>query len=217
MAFALSAQIFGDLRAIVSDEYNKVADAARLAIDDASTSLQEELRRQVLVAGLGMGLEKAWQRKLFPPGNKRSLHPAALVYSKATKLHAAYDAGGIIRGKNGQYLAIPTDKVPNRAGSFGHPHPMSPVEVEAAFNQDLHFVPTRSGGLLVLRKVVKGKKKGTVRPATDRRLKQGRETESVVMFVLVRQARLKKALDIGGAAARAEQRLYNNLVSLIGN
>ncbi len=67
----------------------------------------------------------------------------------------------------------------------------------------------------MLRGVVKGRKAGTFRPATAGRLRQGRETQDVVMFILVRQARLKKTLDIEGAAGRAEKRLYDNLIKLL--
>ncbi len=140
----LVARIVGDLRIILDGELDKVADASRLAVDDASAALQEELRAQVRGAGLGMGLEKAWRRNLYPGGRTKTLHPAALVFSKATKLHAAYNVGGLIRGRSGQYLAIPTRNVPNKMGIGGKRQPMTPVDVEAAFNQDLHFVPTKT-------------------------------------------------------------------------
>lgn len=204
----LSAKINGSFTGIVHDIEEELSRNMREAVRDAGLRLKEELRAQVRAAGLGKGLENAWRMEVYPKGNKRTLHPAALVYSKATKLHAAYNEGGVIRGKNGNYLAIPTENTPNAA--WGK-RKMSPGEVEQAFSDRLRFVPTRTGGMLVL-SVLRGKKAGTLRQKTQRRLQQGRKAEVVVMFWLVRQSKLKKVLDIEGAAARAEARLQENVI-----
>lgn len=202
----LRVETTGSFLDAVEEFQRDLSNDLRAAVRDAGASLQEALRGQVRAAGLGKKLENAWRMETYPKGGKVTLHPAALVYSKATKLHAAYNAGGLIRRKNGQYLAIPTENVPNRAGSFGKRKPMTPVEVEAAFNHDLQFVATKSGGILTM-PVVRGRKAGTLRAATKRRVQQGRKVEMVVMFWLIKQARIKKVLDIESAAAEAEAQL----------
>ncbi len=198
---------------VMREFQEELAQDMREAVRDAGLRLQEELRGQVRAAGLGKKLENAWRMDIYPSSNKRTLHPAALVYSKATKLHNAYNSGGIIRTKNGKrFLAIPTEKTPNAA--WGH-RKMTPAEVEQAFNNELRFVPTKTGGILTM-SVVRGKKEGTLRQATKRRLQQGRKIEVVVMFWLIRQTRIKKVLDIEGAAARAEARLQENVIRAAG-
>ena len=210
-----TAAITGSLKTMMAEEYQSISDAARNAVTTVSMRARDRLREQVRNAGLGTGLEKAWQVKLYPRANRPTTSPAALVYSKAQKLHDAYNTGGIIRAKNGsQYLAIPTEFVPT---NFSPRRKMTPVEVEAQFNQDLVFIPHkngRPGGVLVLKNVVLGKntKKARVRQATDRRLKQGREQVTTVMFVLIPSAHLKKVLDIDAVGTKANDELATELL-----
>ena len=80
---------------------------------------------------------------------------------------------------------------------------MTPVEVEAAFNAELRFVPRPGRApLLVLDNVVAAANRRGFRQATARRLAQGRGTVTVAMFVLVRSVRLGKRLDFKSLYAK---------------
>ena len=105
----LVATISDNLQPLLDDQAEAISTALRIAIETASTSLLDELRGQVRAAGLGSGLEKAWRREVYPRSRKRTFHPAALVYSKSTVLHDAFDAGPTITAKRARFLVIPTE------------------------------------------------------------------------------------------------------------
>lgn len=219
----LKMALYGDLRKIIAEELDFAAHNVREAMAATGLELQNQLRHQVTASGLGQKLANAWRLNVYP--SRPHINAAALVYSKASKLHEAYNTGGIIRAKNGsKYLAIPTEAVPTAAkGAAGVSiyattgrRKMTPVEVEAHFNAELDFVPFRTGrsggGWLVLRQAVLGKgKKSRLRQATEKRLKQGRGLTSAIMFTLIPFAGIKKRLDIEGAKKTATERLLYRL------
>ena len=45
----------------------------------------------------------------YPRSRKRTFNPAALVYSKSTVLHDAFDAGPTVTAKRSRFLVIPTE------------------------------------------------------------------------------------------------------------
>ena len=103
----LAAHIDGNLRQMLNTRADEIGEALRSAVENAATSLRQELRDQVRQAGLGDGLANAWQLTVFPQSSRKSWRPAGLVYSKATRLHAAFNMGGVISARNAQWLAIP--------------------------------------------------------------------------------------------------------------
>lgn len=215
----LVATLSDDLKAIIQEGRDEIADAVRASVRSAAEALQAELRQQVRTAGLGNGLEKAWRLDVYPKARK-TFRPAALVYSKATRIHDAFEAGATIRARGGKWLMIPleaakvvgADRSPMRGGrSRGGPIPAKWSNVQRAEDRygPLRFVPIGNGAraLLVADGRVRGDKVG--------RYKQGRAA-SIPVFLLIRQTRLPKRLDIAGAARRAEARLYSNLSNLLG-
>lgn len=211
--FSFKVRVSGSFAGVFSEEFDELSAKNREALEGTSLFLKNRLRAQVAAAGLGKKLEKAWQSDVYPRRNVRTLHPKALVYSKAPKLHMAYDTGGTIVAKNGaRFLAIPTQNVPNL---FSPRRKMTPEEVESSYNQDLIFEPYgsgRPGGFLVLKKVIEARNKRGWRKATKRRMEQkGREVQEVTMFFLIPSARLKKSLDIEGAIRESEADLVSRL------
>ena len=103
------ASVSGNMEAILDAGAGEISTALRAAIETASTVLLDELRGQVRAAGLGAGLEKAWQREVYPRSRKRTFRPAALVYSKSTILHDAFDVGPTITPRGAGFLVIPTE------------------------------------------------------------------------------------------------------------
>ncbi len=188
-----------------------VADAASAAalqaVTEATETLKLALRDQVTGAGLGQRLANSWRSRVFA---NQGRSPAGMVTSTAPHIIQAFDEGPTIVARNGsRWLAIPTEAVPR------HPRGrrMSPVEVEAQFNRDLRLIPARTGraALLVMDQVVAARSGRGVRPATERRLAQGRKPQPVLMFVLVPQVTLPKLLDLDAAVAEAE-RAFPDLV-----
>lgn len=213
-------RIDGDLKELLNRPLDEIADAARAAVRSASEWLQAELRAQVRAAGLGAGLEKAWRLELYPKGRRKSTRPAGLVYSKATRLHDAFERGETVTARGGTWLAIPLpaavqagfDKSPRRGDrATGGPIPAKWSNVAAARERfgELRFVPVGNGARALL--VADGKARG------DRlaRSGSGRAT-SIPLFLLVRRTRGRRLLDIAGAARRAEARLAANLSNILG-
>ena len=188
--------INGSFKDLVEHELEDLADHNREALEGAALSLKEQLRGQVHQAGLGRGLAKAWQSQIFPKGDTKTIHPAAVVFSKAADIHSGFDEGSLIRAKNGaQYLALPSDYVPpTRAGRN-----MKPREVEAHFNRALVFRPYgkgRKGGVLI-------------RPDLVAVNKKSQQRQGMIMFFLVPQVQMKKLLDIDGAATRIFSTIFD--------
>ncbi|MGF7176997.1 DUF6441 family protein [Azospirillum doebereinerae] len=214
-------RISGDLKELMNTRFDEIADAARAAVRSASEGLQAELRRQTVAAGLGSGLEKAWRLDLYPKiSRRRTLRPAGLVYSKATRLHDAFDNGETITARGGKWLAIPLpaakaaglDKSPMRDDSRrASPMPAKWSNVVAATSKfgALRFVPIGNGARALL--VADGKARGD----TLARGGAGRAT-SIPLFLLVKRVRGRKLLDLAAAAKQAEAQLVANLSNILG-
>ena len=206
---AISILLNGNAAASLRQEADALIAAAGGGVADATASLEQTLRRQVVGAGLGQRLAGTWRSQLFPP---TATGAAGEVWTVAPLIIQGFDEGATIVARNGsRWLAIPTAAVPPRSwGSKalgGHPRRlMTPVEVEAAFDRDLRTVLPRGGrvGYLIMDQLVAARSGRGFRQATSRRLAQGRSAQPVLMFVLVPQVMLSKRLDIAGAVAAAE-------------
>jgi len=214
------ARIDGSLQAMLNTRADEIGAALRSAVENAATSLQQELRDQVRQAGLGDGLANAWQLTVFPQSARSSWRPAGLVYSKATRLHAAFNMGGTISARNAQWLVIPlppalelglaTDARQNKdAQNRAANRKWSNVDAAIDIFGDLRFVPIGGGSkaLLVADRRNKGRSPG-------RKTFRGGAGADVPLFLLVKQVTGRKLLDIDGAADRALARLNRNLSNL---
>jgi Family of unknown function (DUF6441) len=187
-----------DMQAELLDIERAVASSTH----DAGRGLKTELRRQVASAGLGQRLANSWRDKHYP---NRKLDAASLVYTKAPQIIRAFDEGAVIRSKRGRFLAIPTENAP-RKGIDGRR--ISPRTFPEHRFGPLRYVPRPHGPSLL---VVDGlrasfsRKTGQLRGfrrATDRARRSGQGLTTVVMFLLVPQVKLRKRLDVTGAAER---------------
>jgi hypothetical protein len=205
----ISLTLGGNAAAGLRREAESLIQAAGGAVGEATASLEQRLRGQVTAAGLGSRLAQTWRSRVYPPTETRA---AGEVWTVAPLIIQGFDEGATIIARSGsRWLAIPTANVPPRAwGSKapgGHPRRlMTPVEVEAAFNRDLRTVlpPGRRVGYLLMDQLVTARSGHGFRPATPRRLAQGRSAVPVLMFVLVPQVTLAKRLDLAGAVAAIE-------------
>lgn len=204
------------LTAALNDERKLLQASLTSAMRVASGAVRDELRGQVRAAGIGKGLEKAWQVVTYPKEGKTSLGPAGLVFSKASLLHAVYADGALISARNGRYLAIPTREAealgfattnttrPGPLGSTGTggiPRRESQVQraIQRLGAKNVRFVPIQGGRQLVVYHVPDGRGPGRSFPKKVG-FKRGID---VPLFVLVPQVRLRPRLDIEGVRSRA--------------
>ncbi len=220
----LVATISDNLRPLLDDQAAAISTALRAAIETASASLLDELRGQVRAAGLGTGLEKAWRREVYPRSRKRTFHPAALVYSKSTVLHDAFDTGPTINARRSRFLVIPTEAgrrlglgtVPSSRKGGAVPGGQRRRYADLAVFADgldaevvsagrpassgrSRSSSSRSGARIVL---VPAKAGGLVALLYLRR-----DAKPLAIARLVPTVKLQKVLDIAGAEARAETAL----------
>jgi hypothetical protein len=107
MAGFWDAAIDGNLNDVVAVEKEVIEKATTSGIRHAASLAQNALRRQVVSAKFGPGVEKAWRKNDYPP-NGASMTAASLVYTKAKRIIEAFSADRVIVGRNGMLL-IPTD------------------------------------------------------------------------------------------------------------
>lgn len=183
-----------------------MARANTRAMREVMVGAKEEMRDDVLAAGLGFGLAQSVRGVAYPERGRDSMSPAAVVYAtrgKAGSRSAAAILGQYERGQRitpalGQGLAIPTDAVPKRRRGV----PMSPVEVEAFYNQELFARRLKSGNTGLFLNLVVAKSGKVPRRATPGRLAQGRTPKAILMFTLVKDVPGRKRLDFGGIVRR---------------
>lgn len=195
------------LRAILDDNIYAIEESITAATVDAMAGLKEDLRDQIISAGLGVRMSKTWRGKVYPE-NRASLEPAAYVWSKAPTIVIAFNTGGTISPRHSRFFAIPTNRVPRGRGR-NRRTPMTPAEVEHEFNQDLIMRPGRNGSFLGFIEAVeaKSRRRKGYRQATKGRLAQGRQAKLIHMFTFVRRVKQPKLLNLQAAADRWAARM----------
>jgi Family of unknown function (DUF6441) len=198
LAVGIAPSLQADVHAELRDFDRAVAAGTR----KAGRGLRTELRRQVTSAGLGQRLANSWRDNHYP---NRKLDAASLVYTKAPQIIRAFDDGAVIRSRRGRFLAIPTENAP-RKGTDGRR--FSPGTFPEHRFGPLRFVPRQSGPSFLVADGLRAsfsRKTGELRGfrrATDRARRSGQGLTTVVMFLLVPQAKLRKRLDVARAAER---------------
>lgn len=185
--------IVGDIGAMMAAEIAAGEMAVTKAVGDAGTSLKTAWRGQITGAGLGARLSRTIRSEFYPKGQP-SLNAAALVWSNAPVIVGAHDTGPLIRSKDGFWLAIPTAA----AGKSTRGGRISPGEWERRRGLRLRFIYRRSGpSLLVAEGRLNARGLGVAS-----RAKTGRGLTTVPIFLLVRQVKIRKRLDLAAKAAQ---------------
>lgn len=185
--FQIGIELVGDLAAFADGRGQAVRRGAMRAAERMRARAKLEIRRDTRAA-LGDRAANTWRDEIFPTGSRQSWHPTVMLWSKWPIVVDAFTRGATITPKNGIVLAIPTNNVP----SHGR-RPMTPVEVEAAFNQDLIVRPSHNNPSILLAFVnaIPARSGRGYRPPTKRRVGQGRAVRLILMFVFVRQVSLR--------------------------
>lgn len=198
----MKATIEGNLTKMMESELKTAEQAVGGGLREATDGLKNELRGLVTGAGLGERLAKSWRGELYPR-NGRSVNAAGFVFTRAPDIIGAFAHGAVIRSKNGRFLAVPTKYVIRRENRR-----LTPADFAEA-GIPLRYVPPKGArrvGLLVVDDF-RVTSKGRARAASDRMKKTGRGLATVVMFVLIPQAALKKRFDVDIAAKKWIDRL----------
>ena len=218
----LVVDVAGSFRELLKDAGDNLAAVLTNAVAAAGADLQEVLRGQVRAAGLGEGLAKAWRYEAYPKGRRASLGPAALVYSKAARLHQVFETGATITARGSKWLVLPLpaaealgyDTRPLGRKPGGRANRLtrwSNVDAAVARYGELRFVAFDGGrrALLIADNLSRARQR-TVR----RRLvgagqleAANRVSSGVPLFLLIRQVRVGKQLDIAGAVKQTESSL----------
>jgi hypothetical protein len=206
----LETAITGNLHKFMKAQAEAAEAAVTAGITEITNTIKNELRAQVQSAGLGARLAKSWQSNIYPKGRK-SIEAAGWIFSKAPKIIRAFDDGVLIKSKDGFFLAIPTENAPKRGVGGKRITPSNFPEHSLG---RLRFVYRRGAvSLLVVDNLRAGtgqsssKRGGGFRRASDTALRSGRGLTTVVMFLLIPQAQLKKRLDYKRVVARWEPQI----------
>ena len=196
--------IVGDIGAMMAAEIAAGEKAVTKAVGEAGSSLKMAWRGQIIGAGLGARLSRTIRSDLYPKG-QASLNAAALVWSKAPVIVGAHDEGALIRSRNGFWLGIPTPA----AGKSARGGRISPGEWERRRGLRLRFIYRRSGPSLL---VAEGRL-NTRGLGVASRSKSGRGLATVPIFLLVRQVKLRKRLNLDRAAKVAQDGIPGAIVA----
>ena len=203
----LAATMVGSLKADMRAELRRIERAVPGGVKAAGDGLKGSLRKQVVAAGLGAKLSRTWRDRTYA---NKGHDAASFVWSKAAQIVRAFDRGALIKGKGGRWLAIPTPAAPKR-GVGGKR--LTLATFPTGRHGPLRMV-RRSGRSALL--VVDGVRVSAQTGRVGRQAKGGGRTKSgslkqgiatVVMFVLVRQVKLRRRLNVARAAERWTRKL----------
>jgi len=199
----------GRLRDLMARQRKVAALGVTRGVHKTTEELKQDLRQEVVGAGLGRRLANTWQDKKYPFGQKTSLNASGWIYSKAPEIIRAHSEGTTIRAQNGTYLAIPTDNVPKRG--FDRRKRATPSNWNSSKFGELRFVPRRNGPPLLVVDGARFTKSGRVgKQLKNPRKKSGgfkKGVATIPMFTLVPQVSLRKRLDPFGLSRQASRRL----------
>ena len=201
----LNVSFTPDLVAMMRAEVAAGQKAVSTTMAQAGTSLKAAWRGQITGAGLGQRLANTIRQQAYPKG-RNSLDAAALVWSSnAPVIIGAHDTGPLIRSGNGFWLAIP---LPAAGKAMGGKR-ITPVMWEQKTGLRLRFVYRRRGPSLLVADAVRLNTRGQ---AAISKSKTGRGQVTAPIFLLVRQVKLPKRLDLAKDAERAQAAIPGSIV-----
>jgi hypothetical protein len=241
----LRATVTGNLREFLADELRATQDAMRRGVTAAGREVQADLRQRTQAAGLGRNLSNAWRLEVYPPVTRRTLRPAALVYSQAPEIMEGHSEGPRITVKTAgrKWLAFPTGynaaggrrNAGGRGGVRVTPAQMVAAKKEAFIirsksNPDVYLWCLRirqASGISRRSRRIRLFVAGNVEVATGKggggrakraeRVKQLTEQGFVAMFFLMKSVKLRKRVDVAAVRSAAEGVLARSVASSLGS
>lgn len=230
MAFSIRIEVprFDDFARGVRRDAAKAVTAAMKA---AALGIKTDIRQEIAAGGLGERLPNAVGTQVYPPSGD-SLGAAVLIYGKGERAQMLLDVfsrGVEIRAKNRKYLLVPTPE--GRAAGL-----LTQMRLERRGGGETRLVKRRATdldfarvslgrgdrsvvtvvppgkmhpriGFVIARGVVAARSGRGFRPATARRLRQGRGVRDVVLALLLPQVTLKPRFDMFALLTRWSERI----------
>lgn len=172
-----------------------------VAIDRATRLAQKAIQQRIKAVGLGrlggaVRSTSSERKKRRDPNNAwGAIYAAGGDESRAGGALEAYTQGATIRGRNVQWLAIPTRALPKRIGRFR----MTPKRYEAAGNPlgPLVFkLVTRNRAYLIAQgDFTTSAKTGRAKPFKGRVSRGRQKRRDIIAFVLIKETKRAKRFD----------------------
>lgn len=209
---------FDDFDGVMTELERDIAASVTDAMNEGADLLKQDLRNDTS-DHLSPRLAKSWRSRVYPQG-QASLDPAGWVWTKVPTLVDAFDRGVTIKSAHGTWLAIPTaaagakgytrSSVGRAYGARPKLERVTPGGFERRTGLKLRFVFKSSRVALLVVDAARYDSRGRAaqlraRGRHSRLYRDGGRT--IVVFILVPQAKLKKRLDIESAVRRAEVRM----------
>jgi hypothetical protein len=209
----LRAALQGDFQYEVDAARGNVINALGLSMTEVAEELVGKLRTDVERSGMANATRlktAAWRSKVYGAGT--SLDPAAWVFSKLPLIIQAFENGLTIRARGGKGLLIPNPDVWGGRARLGRGKSLGGLWALATQRfGDLHVVKRPGKTTLVVAQVREGTgTRGGFRKASATALKRGAAGKasglvSVVVFVIVKDAKLPRLLKGDTIRARAQR------------
>jgi hypothetical protein len=204
MRFSFKAD---DPRGVLKRAYDDTEQAVTAAMTDVQTGLKDELREQVVSAGMGARLAKTWRGKRFPE-SQPSINAAAYVWSRAPDIVEAFERGVPIITRNRRFLAVPTKDAGVSHTTVKNKR-LTPAIWETETGVKLRFVPRGNHALLVtdasyVRQPARWRRRKSFKPI---RTPMSGGKRFLVIFILVPMIRPGKRFDVEGAGNRWADRV----------
>jgi hypothetical protein len=186
-------------------------DDGEVAVSEAMTEVQvglkDELRSQVVGAGMDQRLAKTWRGTRYPEG-RPSINSVAYVWSRAPDIVDAFERGVPIVARNRRFLAVPTKNAGVSHTTVKNKR-RTPTIWETETGVKLRFVPRGDHALLVtdasyVRQPARWRRRKSFKPI---RTPLSRGRRSLVIFVLLPMVNPRKRLDVEGAGNRWADRV----------
>lgn len=220
----VKAALLGRFETEVENARGNITRALGQAMEDVAGQLVSKLRQDIASSRISGGarLQSIWSVKYYALG--RSMSPSAWVYSRFPLIQAAFEDAPTIRARDGKFLLMPNPDVwpggrmKKRRGQGGSNATAAIAEAERRFGP-LQFVRLRNGnGVLVAQARESKTRPGTFRKASATaltKLQSGKASglASIVVFFLVRQARLPRLLHGDVIRRRAETSLPGDMAA----
>jgi hypothetical protein len=203
-----------EIDAALDSEFKALSQRVRRATESVGRSALLLPARDATARALRSNkLPTTWRATTYPAAGVDTLAPAFVVKTKAPKIIAAFAEGAKIVPTGGRrYLWIPTENVPASSGG----RRLSPKEIDRRFRRSgkaraqsaFTFARDGSGNLIAFVMANSGVKR-LHRKAGDRYVHAFKKAtkkdpgQRVAMFILVKQVRLAKRLDLAAIAEAA--------------
>ena len=200
----LDIRVTPDLVAMMRAEVAAGQKAVSTTMAQAGAGLKSAWRAQITGAGLGQRFANTIRSQTYPKG-RNSLDAVALVWSNAPVIIGAHDTGPLIRSASGFWLAIPLPAAGRALGG----RRITPGMWEQKTGLRLRFVYRSRGPSLLVADAVRLNTKGQ---AAVSKSNTGRGQVTAPIFLLIRQVKLPKRLDLARDAERAQAAIPGSIL-----